>query len=314
MLQRLLMHFTILLMIPVSAAVSASAEEFGPTVSTAWLAENLEDPNLVVLDCTVMVRPNEDGSMTNLSGRPGYDAGHIPTAGFADLMTDLSDPDAEREFMAPTPAAFAHAMGKLGVGDDTRVVLYDSYNSVWAARVWWMLRWAGFDNAAILDGGLRAWKAEGRPVTTDPASEPERTLTPAPRPALFTDRGAVLAAIEDDATRIIDALPSQHYSGEMAMYARPGHIPTAENRSTFLLTDETGRYRADEALQEMFTGDKQAPAITYCGGGIAASAVAFTMFRLGFEDVRVYDASLEEWAADPALPMEVAEEFDWSED
>jgi thiosulfate/3-mercaptopyruvate sulfurtransferase len=308
------LHLIGLLSVLMSFSLNADDSLMSPLVTTAWLEQHLTDPDLVVLDCTVLVRRNEDGTMSNINGRASYESGHIPTAGFADLMGDLSSTEYDRDFMAPSVADFALRMGELGVGDDTRVVLYDSYNSVWAARVWWMLRWAGFDNVAILDGGLRAWKAEGRALSTDPSDEPTRTLTPDPRNDLFVDKEAVIAAIDDESIRIIDSLPSQHYSGEMAMYARPGHIETAENRSTMLLIDETGRFRSQADLGDMFPGDQKQQAITYCGGGIAASAVAFTMHRLGFEDVRVYDASLEEWAADASLPMEVSPDFDWSED
>ena len=132
-------------------------------VTTQWLSEHLDDPKLVVLDCSVSVQPGEDGSLQILSGRADYEGGHIPSAGFADLMDDLADSDSQLGFAVGTPEQFCAAMGALGVGDDSRVVLYDGSNSAWAARVWWMLRWAGFDRAALLDGGLRAWTAEGLP-------------------------------------------------------------------------------------------------------------------------------------------------------
>jgi thiosulfate/3-mercaptopyruvate sulfurtransferase len=277
----------------------------GTLVTTEWLAEHLEDPDLVVLDCSVRVEQDEEGGLQTLSGRADYEAGHIPTAGFADLMGDLSDADSPYKYAVPTPEAFAAAMAALGVGDESRVVLYDASGSAWAARVWWMLRWIGFDRAAVLDGGMAAWTAEGRPVSTEPVSRAAKQLTPAPRPELIADRDEVLAAIEDDAVSLIDAMPEAHFRGEMAMYARPGHIPTAENVSIMALFDETGRYRPDEELAALFEADRDRRAITYCGGGIAASSTAFVMTRLGFNDVAVYTASLQEWTADPANPMVV---------
>jgi len=274
-------------------------------VTTQWLSEHLDDPDLVVLDCTVLVELDEDGGFRTVSGLDDYEGGHIPSAGFADLMGDLSDGDSPYKFALPTTENFCAVMGALGVGDDSRVVLYDGYGSGWAARVWWMLRWVGFDRAALLDGGLGAWTAEGRPLSIEPADRPAKQLTPAPRPELIADRDEVLAAIDNDAVSIIDALPEASYRGEMSMYERPGHIPGATNTPSFALLDESGRYRPLDELAAMLDGDRNARAITYCGGGIAASSDAFIMTRLGFTDVAVYIASLQEWAADPANPLVV---------
>ena len=210
-----------------------------------------------------------------------------------------------------TIQAGTNEIGKVAQGtkalpaDAWPVVLYDASMSAWAARVWWMLRQVGFDRAAVLDGGLGAWNTEGRPLSTEPADRPAKTLTPAPRPELIADRDEVFAAIDDDAVSIIDVMPEAHYRGEMAMYDRPGHIPGAKNISVMGLIDESGRYRTDDELAAMFDGDRKARVITYCGGGIAASSTAFIMTRLGFTDVAVYTASLQEWVADPANPLVV---------
>jgi thiosulfate/3-mercaptopyruvate sulfurtransferase len=181
---------------------------------------------------------------------------------------------------------------------------------VWAARVWWMLRWVGFDRAALLDGGLMAWKAEGRPLSNEPVSRPATQLTVALRPELIADRDEVFASINNDEVSLIDAMPAAHYQGEMVMYDRPGHIPGALNIPVFTLLDESGRFRPHDELASMIGGDRNARAITYCGGGISASANAFVMTRLGFTDVAVYTASLQEWAADPANPLQVASSQD----
>jgi len=191
------------------------------------------------------------------------------------------------------------------VGDDSRVVLYDTSYSAWAARVWWMLRWVGFDQAAILDGGLKAWTDEGRPLSTEPANRAAKQLTPAPRPELIADQGEVLASIDNPDVSLIDTLPEAFYRGEMSLYARHGHIPGASNICGLDLLDESGRFRSDSDLKAMHNGDRNARTITYCGGGIMASAHAFAMTRLGFNNVAVYTASLQEWAADPDLPMVV---------
>ncbi len=274
-------------------------------VTTEWLSRHLDDPDLVVLDCTVCTIPEDDGSYRNVSGLADYHKGHIPTAGFADLKNDLVDGNSTIEFAVPTPEQFCSAMGALGVGDDSRVVLYDANYSAWAARVWWMLRWVGFDRAALLDGGLKVWTDEGRPLSTEPATRAARHLTPAPRPQLIADRDEVLASIDDGAVSIVDTMPEEYYRGEKSLYQRPGHIPGASNANALNLSDESGRYRPDEELADLIEGDRNARTITYCGGGIMASSSAFVMTRLGFTNVAVYTASLQEWAADPACPMVV---------
>ena len=274
-------------------------------VTTDWLAQHLDDPDLVVLDCSVTTIPHEDGGFHNVSARPEYELGHIPHAGFADLKGDLCDTSSPVEFAVPTPEQFCDAMGALGVGDDSRVVLYDTSYTAWAARVWWMLRWVGFDNAAILDGGLGAWTAEGRPLSVEPVKRPAKTLTPTPRPDLIADHDEVLASIDNEAVCLIDTLPEEFYRGELNAYGRPGHIPGAASLNAMKLLDKNGRFRSEQELAALHPFDKTARTITYCGGGIMASANAFVMSRLGFDNVAVYTASLQEWAADPDNPMTV---------
>lgn len=284
-------------------STSNAQMELDTLVTTEWLSEHLNDPDLVVLDCTVLIEPDENGAWHAVSGRAAYEAGHIPSAGFADLMGDLSDPDSPFRMAMPTPEQFSVAMGALGVGEDSRVVLYSARNPDWAARVWWMLRWAGFDRVALLDGGLQAWKAEGQPLSTEPANRLAKQFVAAPRPELIADRGQMFAAVDNSDVSIVDTLSDAHYRGEFSMYARPGHIPGATNTPSSDLLDEAGRYRSYDELETMLDGDRNGRVITYCGGGIAASSVAFTMHRLGFTNVAVYINSLQEWAADPENPM-----------
>lgn len=272
-------------------------------VTTEWLSQHLEDPDLVLLDCSVCTLPDDELGLRNVSGREDYDSGHIPRAGFADLKGELCDIDSPIEFDMPTPEQFCSAMGALGVGDDSRVVLYDTNYSAWAARVWWMLRWVGFERAALLDGGLTAWTAEHRPLSTEEVIRSEKHLTATLRPELIADRDEVLAGIDDDTVNLIDTMPEEFFRGEMSLYARPGHIVGATNFNGLNLLDKTGRYRSDEELDAIIEDDRNARSITYCGGGIMASSNAFIMTRLGFTDVAVYTASLQEWAADPENPM-----------
>jgi thiosulfate/3-mercaptopyruvate sulfurtransferase len=218
-------------------------------------------------------------------------------------MGELSDSNSTIGYAVPSPEQFAAAMGALGVGDDTRVVIYDDNTSSWAARVWWMLRWVGFDNAALLDGGLDAWKSAGYALSTGPETRAANTLSINLRPELIVDAAEVRAAIEDESVNLQDALPEGHYRGDFAMYARPGHIPTASNVSVGTLVDESGRYKPLDELDTLFASERDKRTITYCGGGIAASGNAFVMHRLGFKDVAIYTASLQEWAEDPDNPM-----------
>ncbi len=290
------------------ASASISAPQMQPLVTTQWLSEHLDDPDLVVLDTTVIVEQDESGGMRILSGAANYAEGHIPSAGFADLMGNLSDPERPGQFYMPSIEQFSLAMGKLGVGPESRVVLYSADTVDWAARVWWMLRWAGFDQVALLDGGLTAWKNEDRPLSTEPTTRVEQQFVAHVRPEVLADRDEVLAATENSDISIVDALPAAHYQGQFSMYARPGHILSATNMPSSDLMDEIGHYRSFDELDMMHDGDRDARAITYCGGGVAASSVAFTMHRLGFNDVAVYMPSLQEWAADPANPMVVSGE------
>ena len=274
-------------------------------VTADWLSRHLDDPDLVVLDCSVVTVPQEDGGFHNVSGRPDYELGHIPGAGFADLKGDLCDRTSPIEFAVPTPEQFCAAMGASGVGDDSRVVLYDTSYLAWAARVWWMLRWVGFDRAALLNGGMAAWTSSGRPLSVDPVRRSPKRLTPALRPELVADRDEVLASIGDVAVQLVDTMPPEFYRGEANLYGRPGHIPGATNTNGLDLLDQSGRIRPDSELATLIQGDRNARTITYCGGGIMASLNAFAMTRLGFTNVAVYTASLQEWAADPANPMVV---------
>lgn len=278
-------------------------------VTAEWLKQHINDSDLVILDCTVVTMPdaNDARGLHNVSGRPDYELGHIPNAGFADLKNELCKSTGPVEFDLLSPEQFCAAISELGVGDDSHVVLYDANYTGWAARVWWMLRWVGFDNAAILDGGLAAWTSTGNELSLEPVSRPAQPLTPKPRPELIAKLDEVLASIDNEAVILIDTLPEEFYRGEMSIYPRPGHIPDAVNINGLSLLDKTGHLLRQDELAAMHAFDHNARIITYCGGGIVASTDAFVLTRLGFNNVAVYMASLEEWTADPNNPMETGE-------
>jgi thiosulfate/3-mercaptopyruvate sulfurtransferase len=279
-------------------------------VDTEWLARHLDDPDVRVLECTVYLHPADaPGGYRVESGRARWAAGHIPGAGFVDLGEELSDRDSALRFMMPPAAQFAGAMGRHGVGDGVRVVLYDRFVNMWAARIWWMLRAFGFDAAAVLDGGWKKWTLEGRPVATDDGARPPRRFVARPRPELIADRAGVLAALGDGRACVLNALTEEQHRGTGGVhYGRPGRIAGSANVPARELVDPaTHAYLPADVLRGRFAAAGALDAgriITYCGGGIAASSAAFALALLGRADVAVYDASLSEWAADPSLPME----------
>ncbi len=239
-------------------------------VTTDWLANELAagalGADLVVLDCTIFLRMGDNGYISE-SGLDNFIEAHIPGARFADLNEDLVDTSSTLRYAIPTPEHFGEAMQRLGVDDSTRVVLYDDNSSMWAARVWFMLRWIGFDNAALLDGGLKAWKAEGRDVESGAAvapASPAGDLTLDPRPRLIADKAEMMAAVNDGATCLIDALPAPVFTGDVQPYARPGHIPGAVNiAATSMIDADTGRFKPADEIRAMLPERHQARTVAY---------------------------------------------------
>ena len=279
-------------------------------VEAEWVAQRLDDPGVRILECTVYLHPADvPGGFRVESGRARWQEGHIPGAGFVDLQQELSDRTSPLRFMMPPAAQFAEAMGRAGVGDGVRVILYDRFVNMWAARVWWMLRAFGFDDAAVLNGGWKTWTVERRQVATDAGTRPPRTFIPRPRPSLIADRAGVLAALGESGTCVLNALTDEQHRGTGGVaYGRPGRIAGSVNVPARDLVDPaTHAYLPADVLRAKFQASGALDArrvVTYCGGGIAAAGDAFVLTLLGRDDVAVYDASLSEWAADPALPME----------
>ncbi len=281
-------------------------------IDTRALQQALGDPDLRIVDCTTWLQPAEPGDDAPyrvVSGRSDYDAGHIPGAVFLDVQGEISDPDTRLRFMAPPAERFADAMGRFGIGDGARVVLYCAGSIMWATRVWWMLRAFGFDGAAVLDGGFEKWKAEGRPVTTAPGACPPATFEARPRPGFFADRDHVLARLDDGGSAMVNALaPEFHLGAGPSRYGRPGRIPGSVNvpassllepgDGTFVPLDEARRAYEEAGV----TPDSHV--VAYCGGGISATVGLFLLHQLGYPDLTLYDGSMGEWARDPDLPIE----------
>jgi thiosulfate/3-mercaptopyruvate sulfurtransferase len=286
-------------------------------VETDWLHAHLADPNLRVLDCTAYLPNYFDASAAQkveiVNGRDHYEQGHIPGSAFADIIHELSDQQ-NKKFMFPMPsvAQFAAAMSRYGVGEGSRVVLYDDMFNIWAARVWWMLRSFGFENAAVLNGGWKKWANEGRPISTAPSTYPAAHFVARPRPERIATKDEVLAAIGSGATCLVNGLDPEEFAGRGPVrYGRPGHIPSSVNLPSVGVVDlATSTYLKPEQLHAlaMQTGAmSKERVIAYCGGAIAASSAAFALSLLGVANVALYDGSLTEWAADPALPLVASE-------
>lgn len=278
-------------------------------VQTDWLEAHLDEPGLRIFDCTMKLLPDPKTVYRVEDARGDWEKAHVPRAGYLDLQGELSDPTSKLRFMLPSADRFAEAMSRHGVGPGCRVVLYSAGAIFWATRVFWMLRAFGFDSAAVLDGGWKKWQLEERPVSTSPEQYPSARFVARPRPELFADKDSVLAAIEDERTCVVNALSRDQHTGESRVhYGRPGRIPSSVVVPAMELVDPaTGAFHSREVLRALFeeVGALHADRIiTYCGGGIAASADAFALAVLGCENVAVYDASLSEWARDEDLPMD----------
>lgn len=291
-------------------APTDTREDTDPLVSIDWLAAHLHQPGLVILDATVVLpSPRFDGDYRADSGYPGWLDEHIPGSRHADLTRDLHDADAAYSFAMPDLAALAAQLQRLGIDDHSRIVIHDRNDGFWAARLWWMLRSVGIQ-ASLLDGGLTAWRAAGQPIDTGPGREQPSASVPTlrPQPGHWVDQQQVLAVSQGQTTgRLVCALGQGVFEGTAATrYQRRGHIPGSLNRPARQLFDEQGRYLPRAQLKEVLGAAllvSHEPLLLYCGGGISAAATAFALTLLGRANVMIYDGSLQQWSANPALPM-----------
>ncbi len=282
-------------------------------ITTAELAAILDHPDLRLFDCTTYLEYQPEGSGVPYIAVPGrytFEAGHVPGADFLDLQGEFSQANIELHFMMPATAQLEAAFGRHGIGADSPVVLYSIGTAMWATRFWWMLKSLGYDNVAVLDGGLDAWKAEGRAIETGPAKGyPPASFTAKPRAGYFVDKHETLRASTDRNTVVVNALNPQLYRGlEPSRYGRAGRIPGSVNVSAATLYDPATKAFVPLAEAEAkfaaqgVTKDKRV--VAYCGGGISATIDLFLLHRLGYDNLTLYDASMGEWAKDESLPIE----------
>jgi thiosulfate/3-mercaptopyruvate sulfurtransferase len=278
-------------------------------ISTEELARRMDAPALRIFDCTTYLRPRPEGGYNAESGRANYDKGHIPGAAFLDLGGELSDQNSKLRFTLPPLDELTRAFAAKGIGHGTFVVLYSHATPTWATRIWWMLRAIGFDDAAVLDGGLDKWKAEDRPLVSSPTVYPPARLSLRARSGIFVGKEEIKAAIGESDTLTLNALSlDQHKGTGGVVYGRPGRIAGSSCVPAASLFGADKTLKPIAELRAAFEGVGAAPdkrVLVYCGGGIAASLDAFVLTALlGHKNVAVYDNSMQEWSNDPSLPME----------
>ncbi len=272
-------------------------------VSTDWLARNLKDPDLRILDASWYLPE------TGRDGRTEYAARHIPGARFFDI-DEISDQRSALPHMAPTSEKFISRMRAMGIGDGHQVVVYDGAGLFSAARVWWTFHLMGKTNVAVLDGGLPKWLAEGRPVTDAPPVIRDRHMTVSPRRAMVMDVTEVARAAKLGDHVIIDARAPERVRGEAAEPRpglRSGRIPGSRNVHFRTLLNPDGTFKDLPDLRRVFTEagvDLDKPAITTCGSGVTAAVVSLALQRIGKTDHALYDGSWSEWGMYADLPLQ----------
>jgi thiosulfate/3-mercaptopyruvate sulfurtransferase len=274
-------------------------------ISAADLAAHVSDPNWIVIDCR--------HDLTNAdAGRAAYAAGHIPGAQFAHLDTDLSDkkPGPNGEFCGrhplPEPDAFIETLRRWGINDDSQVIAYDAQGGMFAARLWWMLRWAGHEAVAVLDGGLQAWQSLGMPLSTEHAPRPRGNVNRKPSIVATVNVDDVVGNLSTQSRTVIDARAPDRFRGENeTLDPVGGHIPGAKNRFFKDNLQADGRFKPAEQLRAEFGALIRSPetSIMQCGSGATACHNLLAMEVAGLSGAALYPGSWSEWCANPARPV-----------
>jgi thiosulfate/3-mercaptopyruvate sulfurtransferase len=267
------------------------------------LAVHLDD-DWVVVDCRYDLQ-NESW------GREQYRAAHVPGAVYASLVEDMAGPrtGSNGRHPIPSPDALAATFGRLGISRDRQVVAYDQDSGMYAARLWWSLRFLGHDAVALLDGGWATWVREGRPVISGDEHRPAQTFVPALRAGMRATVDEVAARLQDPSMLLVDARAPERFEGRIEPIDRAaGHIPGAANYffKSNLADDGTMRSSDDlrRAFEQMLAGREPSDAVMYCGSGVTACHNLLAMEHAGLSGARLYPGSWSEWSSDPARPTE----------
>lgn len=264
-------------------------------VETDWLETHLSAPDLVVFDGSWHL------PTSGRDARQEYMEGHIPGALFFDI-DDLTDETSSLPHMLPSTVKFASRMKKMGIGDGQRIVIYDSVGLFSAARVWWTFRAMGHNDVAVLNGGLKKWKAEGRALEDGlPITRTPRHFTPILNAELLRDLNDMTKYVANGSMQIVDARPPGRFEGtepEPRPGVRSGHMPGSKNVPAGTLIGEDGTLKSEQELAEIFKSagiNWHDPVVTTCGSGVTASILALALAVLGQTNAAVYDGSWAEW-------------------
>ena len=274
-----------------------------PLVSTEWLAAHLDDPNVRVVDATfkmpgILPLPKDD-----------YLAAHIPGAVFFDVdaVSDHSNP---LPHMFPSAEQFGRDVGALGIGNDDTIVIYDAGGWVAAPRAWWMFLSFGHRDVRVLDGGLKKWVAEGRPVASGEATPKPATFTASFDARRVRSMDQMVANLASRGEQVIDARPAGRFEGTVAeprAGLRGGHIPGSRSVPYAMLFDaNTGVMKSLDDLRATFSGagvDLARPMVTSCGSGVSAGVLTLALYRLGVENPALYDGSWSQWGEQGGPPV-----------
>jgi thiosulfate/3-mercaptopyruvate sulfurtransferase len=266
-------------------------------VTTEWLAANLDDPHVLILDASWHLPAAKRNAREEFAG------GHIPGAAFFDLDAS-SDPNTNLPHMLPSLEKFGSDMKLLGASDAKHIICYDTVGLFSAARLWWMLKWFGHERVSVLDGGSLKWKAEGRPLQAGEAKPSEaHHFTPHLKPYIVRTLNDVATALQTKSAQVADARSPTRFRGEEPEPrpgVKPGHMPGACNVHYAKLINADGTLKDEPALRTIFEEaglNLTKPVITTCGSGVTAAILYLALAELGHTEASLYDGSWAEWGA-----------------